>query len=83
MTDRMLPGNAVWILRNGDVLVRAPILPYDGRYTERVPEPPRKFNISEPALPLVERRDWDREWELLQWSRGGGRPGHVQIWVEI
>ncbi len=83
MTDRMLPGNAVWILRNGDILVRPPMDTRDGRYVERVPEPSRKINISEPLLPQIERRDWDREWEQLQWAAFFGRPGHVQIWVEI
>ncbi len=74
--------NAVWILRNGDILIRPPMLGVE-RYVERVEEPSRKINISEPLLPQMERRDWDREWELLQWDRRSGRPGHVQIWVEI
>ncbi len=77
--------NAVWILRNGDILIRPPTTDYRdaGRYIERVPGPPQKVNISEPLLPQTEQRDWDREWSLLQWTLGGVRPGHVQIWVEV
>ncbi|MCP3881051.1 MAG: hypothetical protein GY701_22060 [Sulfitobacter sp.] len=79
MTDRMLPGNAVWILRNGDILIRAPILPCDGRYIEPLPPRPGPLPADEDMPEILETRGW----ELLQWDRVFGRPGRVQIWVEI